>query len=225
VFLDGRVSIQLEAQNELQRLQIVNRFDAIPDVPVSSFQLTIRGGRNGILRNFDDLCEKRIRGQVSFTAHSGKTFGDKPVIETPGCVAAATPRVGIALRGVRGGKPVLSIRARRAPAGARLRALSLRLPRSLRVDRSAPRDGVLVKASRRLGRSKLTRKGVLKVGKLPRAGVSSITAVLRKGVLSPRAALRRRARGRRQPTVTFRIRITDAKSRRFNVTRKVRARR
>ena len=72
IFLDGRVSIKLEAQNELAGLKIVNRFDSIPDLPVSSFELTINGGKNGVLKNYGDLCD-RVQGEVTFTAHSGKT--------------------------------------------------------------------------------------------------------------------------------------------------------
>ena len=121
VFLDGLVSIELDAQNSIEKLHIVNTFDAVPDVPVSSFELKIDGGRDGVLKNFTSLCEKRLRGDVTFTAHSGKTFTDRPVVDVPACESASSaPRVSLELRGVRGGKPVLTVAVRRKDGGARL---------------------------------------------------------------------------------------------------------
>lgn len=225
VFLDGAVSIQLDAQNGFQGLRIVNKFEGLPDVPLSQFELTIKGGRNGILRNFDHLCRKPARADVTFTAHSGKAFSDRPLIETPGC-AQTPPRLAIELRGVRSGRPALRIRVRPVTGGGRLANLSLALPRSLRPDWEKVRSGVIVRSSRRLRRSqwKLTRKGVLRVRRLPPAGVSSITAVLGRGVLKPTAALRREARAGDLPQLTFKARAADVHGRRFSITRKVRPR-
>src|SRR5207244_7109044 len=47
VFLDGIVSLRLDAQNQIQHVQIVNTFDGVPDVPLTSFELKINGGANG----------------------------------------------------------------------------------------------------------------------------------------------------------------------------------
>lgn len=138
VYLGGLVSLRLDAQNAIQHVQIVNTFDTVPDVPISSFELTINGGPNGILKNFRSLCAKRVRGEATFTAHSGKTFGDKPALEVPGCESAsAAPRASIKLSGVRSGNPVLEVRVRRAPGGAKLRRLKVVLPGGLRAPRGA----------------------------------------------------------------------------------------
>jgi hypothetical protein len=226
VFLDGRVSIRLEAQNELQSLKIVNRFDSLPDLPVSSFALTINGGKNGILRNFQDLCKKDTKGEVTFTAHSGKTAADRPLIETPldtpGCTSTAAPRASLKLRGVASGRPALTMRVRRGPSGSKLGALSLALPRSLQVSSSKARKGVIVRSARKLTRSqwRLTRKGVLSLRRLPKAGVDSITVVFRKGVLKSRGVLRKK-RGRKRP-VAFKLRVTDVQKHRFSSTLRVR---
>jgi hypothetical protein len=222
VFLDGAVSIRLEAQNELQLLRVVNRFDTLPDVPLTRFELTIKGGKNGILRNYGNLCQKRVRGDVSFTAHSGKSVTDTPLIETPSCESSASsPRVSLSLRGVRGGNPVLSMRVRRAPGGAKLRAVTLKLPRSLRANPSRARAKALVKSSRKLRRSqwKLSRRGVLKIRKLPTGGKSSVTVVLGKGTLTPSAALRRKSG--RAKRLTFKVKVTDVRGHRFSITRRI----
>jgi hypothetical protein len=225
IFLDGRVSIKLEAQNELAGLKIVNRFDAIPDLPVSTFELKITGGKDGILKNYGDLCD-RVQGEVTFTAHSGKTVSAKPLIEVPACgIVKGAPRVSASLRGVRKRKPVLTIRARRSADGFNIRTLSVKLPRSLHPKAKKARGRVLVKASRKLKRSqwRLSRKGVLTIRKLPRRGAASLTIVLRKGALNPSAAFRRKAQKRRA-TVKFKVKATDVKNARFAVPVKIRAR-
>jgi hypothetical protein len=225
IFLDGRVSIKLEAQNELAGLKIVNRFDSLPDLPVSSFELTINGGKNGILKNYGDLCD-RVHGEATFTAYSGKTSSDKPLVEVPACgIVEGAPRVTASLRGVRKGKPVLTIRARRSADGFNIRTLSVKLPRSLHPKAKKARRGLLVKASRKLKRSqwRLSRKGVLTIRKLPRRGAASLTVVLRKGVLNPSAAFRRKAQKRRA-TVRFKVKATDVKNARFTIPVKIRAR-
>jgi hypothetical protein len=230
VFLDGRVSIKLEAQNGFQGLKIVNTFDNLPDLPVSSFELTISGGKNGILKNFVDLCKKDNKGDATFTAHSGKTFTDHPLIETPlntrGCVSTSEPRASLTLKGVASGAPVLSLRVRRGPSGAKLRSMSLTLPRSLEVNAKKARRGALVRGSRKLSRSqwRLTRRGVLTLRRLPRAGFASIRALLKKGVLKPDTALRVAARRHKLKNLSFKLRVVDVQNRRFNITLRVKPR-
>ena len=184
------------------------------------FELTIDGGQNGILENHTDLCARLVRGQVTFTAHSGKTFSDRPAIEAPAC----KPNASIALRGVRSGKPTLRVRVRRAPGGARLRELSLKLPKGLRVHRGDARRGVHVRVSRKPPREhwSLGRQGVLKV-RLSR-GAASVTALLGDGVLRASPVLQKRSRGKRGPVITFALRVKDIRGHRFELTRKIRAR-
>lgn len=225
IFLDGRVSIRLEAQNALEGLKIVNKFDSLPDLPVSSFELTINGGKNGILKNYGDLCD-RVHGEATFTAHSGKTSSDKPLVEVPACgIVEGAPRVSVSLRGLRRGEPVLSIRARRSADGFNLRRLSVKLPRSLHPDRKLARRNLVVKTSRVLKRSqwKLSPKGVLTIRKLPSRGAASITATLRKGVLDPSSSLSRKAK-KKSVEIKFKVKVTDVKNRKFTVPVKVRAR-
>jgi hypothetical protein len=226
IFLDGRVSIKLEAQNELAGLKIVNRFDSIPDLPVSSFELTINGGTNGVLKNYGDLCD-RVQGEVTFTAHSGRTTSDKPLVEVPKCgIVKGAPRVTASLRGIAKGKAKLTLRARRASDGSNLRTLSVKLPRSLRPNSKKARRGLVVKTSRKLKRSqwRLSRKGVLTVRKLPARGVRTITATLRGGVLEPSKALRKKVRKHKRVTINLKVRLTDVKHKRFTVPVSARAR-
>jgi hypothetical protein len=204
----------------------VNRFDSIPDLPVSTFELTINGGTNGVLKNYGDLCD-RVQGEVTFTAHSGKTASDKPLVEVPKCgIVKGAPRVSASLRGVAKGKPTLRLRARRSTDGANLRTLSLKLPRSLRPNSKKARRGLVVKTSRKLKRSqwRLSRKGVLTVKKLPARGVKTITATLRRGVIKPSKSLRRKVRRGTRTNVSLKVKLTDAQRRKFTVPVKARAR-
>jgi hypothetical protein len=223
VHLDGLVSLRLDAQNAIQHVQIVNTFDGVPDVPLTSFELKINGGRNGILKNFSSLCEKELRGDVTFTAHSGKTVSDKPLLEAPACESAsAAPRTSIALRGVRTANPVLTVEVRRASGGAKLSGLKISLPKELRAYRPMGRTGVLVRSARKLGRSywKLTPRALV-VRKLPSQGVASIQVVIGGGALKSSPALRSKGGPRK---LKFTLLITDAAKHRFTITRRVRPR-
>ncbi len=199
IHLDGLVSIRLEAQNQIQRVQIVNTFGAVPDVPITSFELRISGGKNGILKNFTSLCAKELRGEVAFDAHSGKSFSDKPVVDVPGCESAsAAPRASIALRGVRGGEPVLTVRVRRASGGAKLNGLRISLPSALRANRGMAGKGVRVESTRRLARGhwKLTRRAlVVEEAAEGRCGVDPRGGGQGRPEADSVAARQRRARG------------------------------
>ncbi len=51
---------------------IRNTFEAAPDAPVSTFSLTMQGGKKGLLVNSTDLCKGTHKADVSFDAHNGK---------------------------------------------------------------------------------------------------------------------------------------------------------
>jgi hypothetical protein len=51
---------------------IRNTFEAAPDAPVSTFTLTMQGGKKGLLVNSTDLCKGTHKADVSFDAHNGK---------------------------------------------------------------------------------------------------------------------------------------------------------
>jgi hypothetical protein len=92
VFLrGGGLEVQLSARNGFQGIKILNTFDFVPDVPQSYFELDIKGGSNGILNAFNDLCKVRTLPTVdsTFTGWNGKTFNEKPKIEVDGCKSAS----------------------------------------------------------------------------------------------------------------------------------------
>ena len=68
--LHGQVDIELDSRTDSVHGHIRNIFDLVPDVPVSKFILTLRGGKKGLLVNSSNQCKrhkskgkKRRRGQ------------------------------------------------------------------------------------------------------------------------------------------------------------------
>ena len=61
--LRGQVGIELDSRTDSVHGRIRNIFDLVPDVPVSKFILTLRGGKNGLLVNSRNQCpRKRANG-------------------------------------------------------------------------------------------------------------------------------------------------------------------
>ena len=52
--------------------RIQTTFAGIPDVPVSKFTLTMRGGNKGLLVNSKNLCAKRYFSRFVFKSQNGK---------------------------------------------------------------------------------------------------------------------------------------------------------
>ncbi len=57
--LHGQVNINLVGRIDSVHGGIRTTYDAVPDVPVSAFVLTIRGGRRGLLTNSRDQCARK----------------------------------------------------------------------------------------------------------------------------------------------------------------------
>ncbi len=66
--LSGQVDIELDSRTDSVHGHIRNTFDIVPDVPVSKFILTLRGGPKGLLVNSRNQCPRK-------GAHSGKGKG------------------------------------------------------------------------------------------------------------------------------------------------------
>jgi hypothetical protein len=63
-----------------------------PDVPVSEFILTMKGGDKGLLENAPPagtatLCESKNRVDVKFTAQNNKSEHLRPLLKATGCKA------------------------------------------------------------------------------------------------------------------------------------------
>jgi hypothetical protein len=93
--LQGQVDIELAGRTDSIRGRIRNTFDLVPDVPVSKFVLTLRGGPKGLLVNSRNQCQrpkakggkkgkrKPQRALARFRAHNGKKRNLKPQVRMP----------------------------------------------------------------------------------------------------------------------------------------------
>jgi hypothetical protein len=81
----GQVDIELASRTDSVRGRIRNIFDIVPDVPVSKFILTMRGGRKGLLVNSRNQCQRKRaqRANLRFKAQNGKKRNMKVKLRPP----------------------------------------------------------------------------------------------------------------------------------------------
>jgi hypothetical protein len=82
--LNGQVDIVLDGRIDSVKGRLRTTFDTVPDVPVSRFVVTIRGGKKrGLLVNSSNLCAKKYKVIARFTGQNGKKANQKPKLRTP----------------------------------------------------------------------------------------------------------------------------------------------
>jgi hypothetical protein len=86
--LHGQVNIDLAGRTDSVKGRIRNTFDTIPDVPVSKFVLTMRGGKAGLLVNSRNLCPRHgkkppLRTLVRIKGQNGKKANQRPKLRVP----------------------------------------------------------------------------------------------------------------------------------------------
>jgi hypothetical protein len=62
--LNGQVDVELSSRTDSTRGRIRSTFDVVPDVPVSKFVLTLRGGPKGLLVNSRNQCPRKGGGKA-----------------------------------------------------------------------------------------------------------------------------------------------------------------
>jgi hypothetical protein len=63
---------------EVRRVR--TRFQNVPDVPISRFELKLSGGKKGLLENSQNLCKSKPHGKYQLTAQNGKTYDTEPAV-------------------------------------------------------------------------------------------------------------------------------------------------
>jgi len=86
--LNGQIHVILNGTIDSIHGGIRNRFEVVPDAPVTKFTLTMQGGKKGLLENSTNLCAKTNRATVRFTAQSGKVADSSPPVIAQGCKKA-----------------------------------------------------------------------------------------------------------------------------------------
>jgi len=84
--LKGQVNIRLRGVISAAKARIKTVFSTVPDVPVSKFVLTMKGGKKGLLVNSRDLCARPAYSFLNLRAHNGKKLRKKRLpLRVPAC--------------------------------------------------------------------------------------------------------------------------------------------
>ena len=81
--LNGQVNIDLVGRIDSAHGGIRTTFETIPDVPVSKFVLTMRGGKRGLLVNSQNLCQAPVKAIVRIKGQNGKKANRRQELRTP----------------------------------------------------------------------------------------------------------------------------------------------
>ncbi|HEU4658317.1 MAG TPA: hypothetical protein VFR97_12365 [Capillimicrobium sp.] len=92
--LSGLLSITLAGKTALLPSgRVQNTFVGIPDVPLSRFELELKGGKDGILMTTRALrCGEELKGDGVFTGHNGRKHTTKGTFEVCGNLRSAASR-------------------------------------------------------------------------------------------------------------------------------------
>jgi hypothetical protein len=80
--LDGQIHIDVVGRIDSVHARIRNTFEMVPDAAVNKFELTMQGGKKGLLVNNTELCNTKPRVRAQFTGQNGKTHEASPVVKT-----------------------------------------------------------------------------------------------------------------------------------------------
>jgi hypothetical protein len=185
---------------------LVNRFDGIPDVPISRFELDFTGGKDGTLVTSRDLCRGAVQKlTASFIGHNGATFTRVAPVGIQGC----NPIITASVRHATSARPKLLMSFREPAVSTAISKLTLRLPPSLRGKRHARKGVHVVAGKRRLGRKffSLTRR-TLVIKRLP-TNTHVLKIGLSQGAIKPQSSLKQRVGNGKKTLLTFGIQSID----------------
>jgi hypothetical protein len=219
--LSGLISFRLIGDLALQANSATSTFAGIPDVPLSSFTLTLVGGRNGLLANVGDLCTAPVVLGAQFSAHSGASLNTRVPATVDGCTgrSAAAPAVSASLRGLAGRAPSLRLGVK-PPAGDSFRTVTVTLPRGLAIVRKQAAQGVRVSAARRLPRGVSVRGA--RTLRVSRTVARKLTLIIGRGALHASRKLQRLARS--HPQLKLQVTVVDASGKSSKVVKTITAR-
>jgi hypothetical protein len=79
--LRGQVDFELVGRVDTVNERLRTEFQAVPDVPVSRFELRLQGGHKGLLINSEDLCGSTKRATVKLAGQNGKRVNRRPAVD------------------------------------------------------------------------------------------------------------------------------------------------
>jgi hypothetical protein len=82
VALNGRVDVTLSGRVDSRNGGIRVTFENLPDVPVTSFEMRMKGGKKGLLVNSRNICEAPSRAASKMTGHNGRRSRSTPPLRS-----------------------------------------------------------------------------------------------------------------------------------------------
>jgi hypothetical protein len=79
----GGVKLNLKGTSDVSRSHLVNTFNAIPDAPVTRFDLKINGGKNGILASNANLCRGKHVARATIDGQNNKPSDRNVTLAAP----------------------------------------------------------------------------------------------------------------------------------------------
>lgn len=98
VALRGEIAVNLRGESDVRGGRLISTFTQVPDAPVTSFNLNIEGGRNGILkvtanrRGNIDICKRKQTAEAYMDGHNRKAYDREIKVKTPCKKAKAKKR-------------------------------------------------------------------------------------------------------------------------------------
>jgi hypothetical protein len=81
--LSGQLSVQFNGRASFNGSRSVTTMDSLPDVPISSLQLALAGGADGVFTAAGNLCNSALRADVELVGHAGKSSSQSVPITVP----------------------------------------------------------------------------------------------------------------------------------------------
>jgi len=82
------ITVELAGKTDSVKGALRNTFEAVPDVPVTKFSLTLFGGKKGLVELSEGFCA-RPRATVRLDAQSGAIHDSRPKVKAKGCGKSA----------------------------------------------------------------------------------------------------------------------------------------
>jgi len=92
VALRGKIDANVVGRIDSINGGIRNTFDFVPDAPVSSFTLTLAGGKKGLLVNSRNICNATFRATAKFNAQNGDAVNLRPPLKSACAKAKKTKK-------------------------------------------------------------------------------------------------------------------------------------
>jgi hypothetical protein len=82
------VTVDLTGTTHIKKGITSNTFAQVPDVPVTSFELTLPQGKYSLLAGYGNFCNTKLKSPVAFTAQNGLEIHETNTVNVTGCPKA-----------------------------------------------------------------------------------------------------------------------------------------